>query len=105
MRTKERGPVEDYSAMRDLLETWRSTTDWVKALVVLAVPGTLALIARLVIGPPAPPPLPAPPVDEARLRALVEAEVCHVMAGWVQAPPLDDDTPPALGPPSPPRLL
>ena len=96
--------MEDYSAMRDLLETWRSTTDWVKALVVLTVPGTLVLIARFVIGPPVARPLPAPPVDEARLRALVEAEVCHVMSSWVQAPPLDGETPPALGPPSPPRL-
>ena len=41
--------MEDYSFTHDLLLTWRSTSDWVKVVVVTAIPGQILFLFYLVL--------------------------------------------------------
>ena len=36
--------VDEYSVIQDLLVTWRSTSDWVKVVVVTAIPGQILFL-------------------------------------------------------------
>ena len=42
--------MDDYSFLQDLLVTWRSTSDWVKAVILIAIPGYVAFFSWLVLG-------------------------------------------------------
>ncbi len=82
--------MDDYSFLQDLLVTWRSTTDWVKAVVVLAIPGYAALFTWLVLSHRAD--MRAVEKIEAgsllsddRIRELTRAEMCRIAAEWERA--------------------
>ena len=36
--------MDEYSVIQDLLETWRSTSDWVKAVILIAIPGQILFL-------------------------------------------------------------
>ncbi len=85
--------MEDYSFLRDVLETWRSTTDWVKAVVVIAMP-TLVLFfiylvwqlrseqRQMIIEERE---AMTETMTEARVRQLAEAEFCRIIAEMERA--------------------
>ncbi len=76
-----------------MLETWRSTTDWVKAVVVIAIPTQVLFFIYLVLQ------LRAEQrqmlideretltetMTEARVRQLAEAELCRIIAEMERA--------------------
>ncbi len=84
-----RTSLEDYSILRDALETWRATTDWVKAVVVIFIPGQIAFLIHQVL---------RYRVDQRamileerevmtdeRVRKLAEAELCRIIAEMERA--------------------
>ncbi|MEX0301654.1 MAG: hypothetical protein AB3N24_04455 [Leisingera sp.] len=81
--------MEDYSFLRDLLETWRSTTDWVKAVIVIFIPSQILFFIYLAVQ------LRAEQrqmlsderetMTEARVRKLAEAELCRIIAEMERA--------------------
>ena len=85
--------LEDYSFLRDVLETWRSTTDWVKAVVVIAIPTQVLFFIYLVLQ------LRTEQrqmladerealtetMTKARVRELAEAELCRIIAEMERA--------------------
>ncbi len=81
--------MDDYNLFRDMLETWRSTADWVKAVTVIVLPGYLVfLLHRLLryraeqrewlVEERSRP-------DEKYVRDLVEAQMCKIVAEWERA--------------------
>ncbi|MEX0346747.1 MAG: hypothetical protein AB3N20_17620 [Rhizobiaceae bacterium] len=81
--------MEDYSFLRDLLETWRSTTDWVKAVVAIVIPGQIVFLIhqvlrfrseqrQMLIDE-------REAMTEQRVRKLAEAEFCRIIAEMERA--------------------
>lgn len=80
--------MEDYSFLRDMLETWRSTTDWVKAVVVIAIPGQIVFLVHQILRHRAEQRAMIAEeraVDRREIRELVEAEICRIIAEREQA--------------------
>ncbi len=82
--------MDEYSFLQDLLVTWRSTSDWVKAVVVLAIPGYAGLFTWLVLSHRAD--MRAVEKIEAgsllsdeRIRELTRAEMHRIAAEWERA--------------------
>ncbi len=81
--------MDDYSFLRDVLETWRSTTDWVKAAVVIVIPGQIAFLVHQVLRYRAE--CRAMIIEEretmteARVRQLAEPEFCRIVAEMERA--------------------
>ncbi|MEX0345777.1 MAG: hypothetical protein AB3N20_12705 [Rhizobiaceae bacterium] len=80
--------MDDYSFLRDVLETWRSTTDWVKAVVVIVIPGQIVFLIHQVLRFRAEQRQMrigereemAEALTEQRVRELAEAELCRIIA-------------------------
>ena len=80
--------MEDYSFLQDLLETWRSTSDWIKAVILIAIPGYVALFTWLVLGYRAEMRTTCDvyvALNEDRVRKLAKAEMCRLAAEWERA--------------------
>lgn len=76
--------LDEYSFARDLLDTWRATSDWIKFVVLVAVPGYLAFFFWLVLMYAKEKRSAAQPDDD-RIRELVDAEMCRIIAEWERA--------------------
>ncbi len=91
--------MDDYSFLRDVLETWWSTTDWVKATVVIVIPGQIAFLIYQVLRYRAESRAmiieERGTLTEARVRELAEAELCRIIAEWERAR-LEGGAPPRL---------
>ncbi|MEX0344372.1 MAG: hypothetical protein AB3N20_05580 [Rhizobiaceae bacterium] len=80
--------MEDYSIIRDILETWRSTTDWVKAVVVITIPSQIVFLIHQVLRFRAEQrqmliderEAATEAMTEQRVRELAEAEFCRIIA-------------------------
>ena len=72
-----------------MLETWRSTADWVKAVIVIALPGYLAFLLHQIIRHRAEQRAflveNQSRLDDKRIRELVEAQMCKIVAEWERA--------------------
>ncbi len=79
--------MDDYSIVRDMLETWRSTTDWVKAVVVIAVSSQIAFLIHQLLRYRAGERAQGTekPMTDERVRKLAEAEFCRIVADWERA--------------------
>ncbi|MEX0344433.1 MAG: hypothetical protein AB3N20_05890 [Rhizobiaceae bacterium] len=89
--------MEDYSFLRDVLETWRSTTDWMKAVVVIFIPGYIAVLIHQVLRYRAETKamLAEAAMTDERVRKLAEAELCRIIAEMERAR-LAQELPPIL---------
>ena len=86
MTTTKGKTVDNPSVLADLLETWRATADWVKAVIVVAVPGYVAFLAWLHVSHRRAVLAAAPPVvDEARMRDIAHDEAWKAIAEWEMA--------------------
>ena len=80
--------LDDYSFLQDLLETWRSTSDWVKAVILIAIPGYVAFFTWLVLGYRAEMRTTRDvyvALNEDRIRRLARAEMSRLAAEWERA--------------------
>ncbi|MEX0345575.1 MAG: hypothetical protein AB3N20_11670 [Rhizobiaceae bacterium] len=95
--------MDDYSFLRDLLETWRSTTDWVKAVVVIAIPTQIVFLIYLVLQLRTEQrqmriderEAATEAMTELRVRELAEAELCRIIAEMERARREGETTVPA----------
>lgn len=86
--------MEDYSIIQDLLETWRSTSDWVKVVVITAIPGQVIFLIYQVLRHRAE--QREDVIIDARVRSLARAEMCRLAAEWERARKVKGVAPPAL---------
>ncbi|MEX0343473.1 MAG: hypothetical protein AB3N20_01025 [Rhizobiaceae bacterium] len=95
--------MDDYSIIRDILETWRQTTDWVKAVVVIAIPSQVLFFIYLAVQLRAEQrqmriderEATTEAMTEQRVRELAEAEFCRNIAVMERARRGGDEPVPA----------
>ena len=77
-----RNPLEDYSFVGDLLLTWRSTSAWIKAVILITVPGYIGVLAWLMLNHRAKMRRLPEPIDEIELQIRVKEHIRCILANW-----------------------